>query len=168
MWKKMRPKSVVLQSWKKLQVLEKKSFRKKIFQHVCAYIIFKTVCRNFLKINASRDIYVSVILKYRKMVLHNKISNETWPIKNQENSVQHFVENYLTNHLAKFLQDRIKPWRVGALRVFFFNWDSLHARLNSHYEAWSYKKRSTKKRLQDTENLFRKNLQLKDVCSFWT
>ena len=27
----------------------------------------------------------------------------------------------------------------------FFNWDSLHARLNSHHEAWSYKKRSTKK-----------------------
>ena len=23
---------------------------------------------------------------------------------------------------------------------FFFNWDSLHARLNSHYNAWSYKK----------------------------
>ena len=30
------------------------------------------------------------------------------------------------------------------LLFFFFNWDSLHARLNSHYEAWSYKKRSTK------------------------
>ena len=30
MWKKMRPKSVVLQSQKKLQVLEKKIFRKKI------------------------------------------------------------------------------------------------------------------------------------------
>ena len=29
--------------------------------------------------------------------------------------------------------------------VFFFNWNSLHARLNSHYEACSYKKRSTKK-----------------------
>ena len=28
---------------------------------------------------------------------------------------------------------------------FFFKWDSLHARLNSHYEAWSYKKGSTKK-----------------------
>ena len=27
----------------------------------------------------------------------------------------------------------------------FFNWDSLHARLKSHYEAWSYKKRGTKK-----------------------
>ena len=46
---------------------------------------------------------------------------------------------------------------------FKFNWHSLHARLNSHYEAWSYKKKSTK-RPQDTENLFRKNLQLKDVC----
>ena len=30
------------------------------------------------------------------------------------------------------------------LGCFFFNWDSPHARLNSHYEAWSYKKRSTK------------------------
>ena len=46
---------------------------------------------------------------------------------------------------------------------FFFNWDSPHARLNSHYEAWNYKKKA-QKRLQDTENLFRKNLQLKDVC----
>ena len=27
----------------------------------------------------------------------------------------------------------------------FFNWDSLHARLNSHYEAWSYKKKKHKK-----------------------
>ena len=28
---------------------------------------------------------------------------------------------------------------------FFFNWDSLHERLNSHYEAWSYKKKKHKK-----------------------
>ena len=27
---------------------------------------------------------------------------------------------------------------------FFFNWYSLHARLNSHYEAWSYKKKKQK------------------------
>ena len=50
------------------------------------------------------------------------------------------------------------------IKFFFFNCDSLYARLNSHYEAWSYKKRSTKKGSQDTEHLFRKNLQLKDVC----
>ena len=29
--------------------------------------------------------------------------------------------------------------------LFFFNWDSLHAKLNSHYEAWSYKKKKHKK-----------------------
>ena len=28
---------------------------------------------------------------------------------------------------------------------FLLNWDSLHARLNSHYEAWSYKKKKHKK-----------------------
>ena len=27
----------------------------------------------------------------------------------------------------------------------YFNWDSLHARLNSHYEAWSHKKKKHKK-----------------------
>ena len=46
---------------------------------------------------------------------------------------------------------------------YIFNWDSLHTRLNSHYEAWSCKK-EVQKRLQDKENLFRKNLQLKHVC----
>ena len=31
------------------------------------------------------------------------------------------------------------------LQSSFFNWDSLRARLNSHYEAWSYKKKKHKK-----------------------
>ena len=44
-------------------------------------------------------------------------------------------------------------WAGAPSMFFFLNWDSLHARLNSHYEAWSYKKKSTKK-----------NLQLKGVC----
>ena len=38
MWKKMRPKSVVLQSQKKLQVLEKKFFEKKFLPaYLCRY-----------------------------------------------------------------------------------------------------------------------------------
>ena len=50
------------------------------------------------------------------------------------------------------------------LRSFFLkNWDSLHARLNSQYKAWSYKK-NKQKRLRHTENLFRENLQLTGVC----
>ena len=28
-----------------------------------------------------------------------------------------FGDNYLTNHVVIFLQDKIKTWRVGALRV---------------------------------------------------
>ena len=51
----------------------------------------------------------------------------------------------------------------GKCFFFIINWDSLHARLNSGYEACSYKKRNTK-RLKHTGNLFRTNLQLKDVC----
>ena len=42
-------------------------------------------------------------------------------------------------------------------------WDSLLARLKSHYKAWGYK-RNKLKRLQHTGNLFRKNLQLEDGC----
>ena len=34
---------------------------------------------------------------------------------------------------------------IQLIGCFFFNWDSLHTWLNSHYEAWSYKKRSIKK-----------------------
>ena len=37
-----------------------------------------------------------------------------------------------------------KSMKIKILGHFFFNWGSLHAMLNSHYEAWSYKKRSTK------------------------
>ena len=40
-----------------------------------------------------------------------------WLTINQENSAHHFGDNYLTNHLIKYLQDKIKPWRVGPLRV---------------------------------------------------
>ena len=32
----------------------------------------------------------------------------------------------------------------------FFNWDSLHTRLNSHYKARSYKKKKDKKRKEES------------------
>ena len=34
---------------------------------------------------------------------------------------------------------------IGSHRLFFFSSDSLQARLNSHYEAWTYKKNKHKK-----------------------
>ena len=45
----------------------------------------------------------------------------------------------------------------------FFNWNSLHARPNSHFKAWSYTNKSIK-RLKHTGKLCRKNLQLIGVC----
>ena len=72
-------------------------------------MIFKTVCRNFFQINGFQYIKVSVILRFQKIVLHNKIINKTRSTKNQENSAHRFGDNYLTNHVVKFLQDRIKP-----------------------------------------------------------
>ena len=45
---------------------------------------------------------------------------------------------------------------------FFFNWDLLYARLNSHYEARSYKKKKHKK-VKAYRNLLTKDPQLKDV-----
>ena len=45
----------------------------------------------------------------------------------------------------------------------FFNWDSLHARLNYDYKAWSYKKKKHKK-IKAYRNLLTKNLQSIGVC----
>ena len=44
-------------------------------------------------------------------------------------------------HISKKhgILDEWKSW------FFFSNWDSLHARLNSHYKAWVYKKKKHKK-----------------------
>ena len=56
-----------------------------------------------------------VILRFWKIALHNEIINKTWSTKNQENSAHRSGNNYLTNNVVKFLQDRIKPWRVEAL-----------------------------------------------------
>ena len=50
-----------------------------------------------------------VIPRFSKIVLRNKIIDKTQKPKNQENYTQNLGENYLTNHLYKFLQDRIKP-----------------------------------------------------------
>ena len=45
----------------------------------------------------------------------------------------------------KSMEDEVLAVGEWIFLFVLFNWDSLHVRLNSHYEAWSYKKRSTKK-----------------------
>ena len=43
--------------------------------------------------------------------------------------------------MSNMIYDRLSFYII----VFLFNWDSFHARQNSHYEAWSYKKKKHKK-----------------------
>ena len=108
----MTPKLVILQSWKKLQVIDfffQKQTKKKCFQLVYAGETFKTVSGNFFKINGSRDIQPLVILWFRKIVLRNKTINKTQSTKNQKNYAYCFGENCPIDHLVKFTQDRIKP-----------------------------------------------------------
>ena len=59
-------------------------------------------------------------------------------------SVDHLPHIYAWS-LILFHLTIVRFSRSTHANVFFLNWDSLHARLNSHYESWSYKKRSTKK-----------------------
>ena len=42
--------------------------------------------------------------------------------------------------------------------ISFFNWDSLHARLNSHYKAWNNKRKKHKKIIA-----YRKSLQKEPI-----
>ena len=42
---------------------------------------------------------------------------------------------------------------INIIKFVFFNWDSLHPRMNSHYEAQITRKRSTK-RLEHTERTY--------------
>ena len=76
----------------------------------------------------------------------------------------------LQKHLSARHIDQLvtqgKTVRVAKFVFFSFDWDSLHARLNSHYKAsgWSVTRKRSTKRLKHTGNLFIKNLQLRGVC----
>ena len=63
-----------------------------------------------------------MILRLRNIVLQNKIINKTPSTKNQENSAHHFGDNYVTNHLVKFQQHRIKPWRETLKKNYDLLW----------------------------------------------
>ena len=47
--------------------------------------------------------------------------------------------------LLKFCLSPSRTLHILQPITLFFNWDSFHARLNSHYKAWNYKKKKHKK-----------------------
>ena len=92
-------------------------FKQKLLPaYLCRYDLLNVV-RIFLKKKWFSRYLGFSDFKVPKIVLHNKIINKNLSKKNQENSAHRFGDNYLTNHLVKFLQDKIKPWRVGALKL---------------------------------------------------
>ena len=75
----------------------------------------KTVCGNILKIDGCQDIQILVLLQFQKLFFTIRLL-----IKHQQkkiNSAKCFGDNYLTSLSIKVLNHRIKPSRVGALRV---------------------------------------------------
>ena len=52
-------------------------------------------------------------------------------------------KKYIRNE--KLYRKKIKRKKSYPNPFLFFNWDSLQARLNSHYEAWSNQKKKYKK-----------------------
>ena len=67
------------------------------------------MCGNIFKINESRDILNFGDITVPEIVLHNEIIHKTQTKTYQEHSAHCFGDNYLTDHLVKVLQDRIKP-----------------------------------------------------------
>ena len=50
--------------------------------------------------------------------------------------------------LLRLSPSQKKMWFQLALNKTFLNWDSLHARLNHHQKAWSYKKKKKHKKIK--------------------
>ena len=60
----------------------------------------------------------------------------------------HLLQRHLSDQVYKLLWCNFILLYVIIQRVKIsvaFNWDSLHTRLNSHYQAWNYKKKKHKK-----------------------
>ena len=71
-------------------------------------------------------------------IIYNLIGHRTQlatPNQNWWSYMQPSLDNYLHAQNQRY---RLIPF-------FYFYWDPLHARLNSHYKAWSYKKKKLKK-----------------------
>ena len=71
--------------------------------------------------------------KYAQKVKDKKHKSEVNDI------VKESFKDYSTPRVQKYWQ------RKKEIQFVFFNWHSLHARLNSHCETWSYKKKEHKK-----------------------
>ena len=66
-------------------------------------------------------------------------------LKRKLKVVSSFVEFYILQQILWVSGCELLNQNRTTSRSFFCNWDSLHARLNSDYKPWSYKKKKHKK-----------------------
>ena len=95
-----------------------------MYVHICVYIFCTFVYLYLIVYNWLKNRHFNIVLIYFELGKHVCIFLHSFILWQ--------TDTYLFTNFFYFF-------------YFFFNWDSLHARLNNHYEAWSCKKRSTKK-----------------------
>ena len=85
---------------------------------------------------------------------HTQFHMEKYYFGNEEYQnktvLQPFKNTLMYKWLTALININSKRWKSRChiffcVCFFFFDWDSLHARLNSHYEAQGYKKKKHKK-----------------------
>ena len=94
-------------------------------------VVCDTITRSFNKSGTSPAVAIDI----------SKTFGRIWYTGLLHNLKSYGISSQIFGLISSFLSN--KQIQVVLFFFFFFNWDLLHARLNSHYEACSYKKRST-------------------------
>ena len=125
--------------------------------------LLHTTFKNYLELFPKKPLLGSSTTMFRYLLWHL-----IWAqVLHDELVLQIHTERYLGSqvHFGICRPKVGEKWHFNHLwsSIFFFNWDS-------PMQCWTattrhgVTRKKAQKRLQDTENLFRKNLQLKDVC----
>ena len=89
----------------------------------------------------NQALILTLVKKLTIKILNLKLVNK---LKKYQNIITFLEKAMFQIGLRKFL--RLKKLKTLFCGHFFFNnWYQLHARLMSHYKAWSYKKKKHKK-----------------------
>ena len=62
---------------------------------------------------------------------------------NEHRPTNDFLDSLASSSLLPYILQSTRL--TGQSKALIDNWDSFHARLNSHYKAWSYRKKKHKK-----------------------
>ena len=123
---------------------------------------------NFLLVDLKNEIQTKFgnINNKRNEIENNIKSNITEQVNESIISVRESIINDLKGEnklLKKKVLNLVHKLSQSKAHIFFFYWDSLHQSLTAT-TSYGVTRKEPQKRLQDKENLFRKKIQLKDVC----